>query len=487
MQVLKHLFKLFSGPFIFIIFYFLPIEGLSRSGLLVLATFLWALAWWITQPVPLGITALLPLIIFPAFGVMNITATAGLYGQNIFFWVMGLALLGYAMQKHGLAKRFAIQLLSIKGVASTTHRLLFFHMLATGILSMFISNSGVVAMMIPIGISVLSYIRTLADKLETKARSPLGNFIVLGSLYGAVAGGVGTIAGAPPNVVAVTVFEKLTGETIGWFRWMKVGVPLFLVFLVIFYLILRVLFPPEFTAIPAGQEFIRNEAKKLGKMSRGEKNVLFVFLAMVLLFTVPSIAPLLLGGQDPIAIWLKQALPIWTVPPVVLFMLFALPCDLKKREFTLMWRDAVAHAPWNVMLLLTGAVAMTEALSKFGFVAFVERGFAGLAVSSSTLPFIASFAMTTMTEMASGTAMIAILGNIFIPAALQVGFNPASMAVLLSNVANGYMFPWAGAPCAVAFASGEVDIKDMIRVGLVAAGILAVIAALAHMAFAPIF
>ncbi|MEE8176996.1 MAG: SLC13 family permease [Acidobacteriota bacterium] len=485
MPALKHLLKLFSGPLIFALFTFLPLEGLSRSGQLVLATFLWALAWWITQPVPLGITALLPLILFPAFGVMDISATAGLYGQTIFFWVMGLALLGYAMQKHGLAKRFAIGLLSIKGVASTTHRLAFFYMLATGILSMFISDAGVVAMMIPIGLSVLSYIRTLAGK--PKGRSPLGNFIVLGTLYGSIAGGVGTIAGSPTNIVAVSVLEKVTGETIDWFRWMKLGVPLFLVLLVIFYFILRFFFPPEFTAIPAGREFLRSESKKLGKMSRGEKNVLFTFLTMVMLFTIPSIAPFLLGAEAPAAIWLKQVLPIWIVPPAVMFMLFALPCDLKKREFTLMWKDAVEHAPWAAMLLCTGAVAMTAALSQFGFIEFVTQGLSGVGISSFNLPFIAAFTGTPMTELTSGTATTTLLGNILIPAAVSVGFNPASLAVLLSNVAIGKMFPWSGAPVAVAFASGEIEIKDLIKVALVADIVSAVTVALIHSAFAPVF
>ena len=487
MQGIKLLSRFFLGPFVFLAVYFLPFPGLPRPAHLVLATFLWALTWWITQPVPWGITALLPLVVFPAFGVMNITATTSLYGQTIFFWVMGLSLLGYAMQKHGLAKRFAIGLLSIKGVATTTHRLLFFYMLAGGILSMFISNSGVVAMMMPIGISLLSYVRTLADRSETRSSSPLGNFIALGTLYAAVAGGVATIAGSPPNVASLAVYEKLTGETISWFRWMKVGVPLSLTVLVTFYFVLRFFFPPEFTTIPGGQQFIREEARKLGKMSRGEKNVLLVFFLMVVLFIIPSVSPFLLGDQHPINSWLRQVLPIWTVPPIIMFLLFALPNDIEKGEFTLTWKDAVEHSPWSAMLLCTGAVAMTEALGHFGFVDFVKNGLAGLGVTNFTLPILAAFSATAMTEMASGTASVALLGNLFIPAAIQVGFNPASLTVLLSNVGGGMMFPWGGAPTAVAFASGEIELKNMIKVGLVADGLLAVIAALTHLLLAPLF
>ncbi|MBI2817194.1 MAG: DASS family sodium-coupled anion symporter [Acidobacteria bacterium] len=475
------------GPAAFAVICLLPVGELPRSGQLALATFVWALLWWITQPVPWGIAVLLPLIIFPAFGVMNIAATASLYGQSIFFWVWGLALLGYAMQKHGLGKRFAIGLLSVRGIATTTHRLLFFYMLTTCILSIFITDSAVVAMMIPIGISIVSYVRNLAGTSESNGCSSLAKFIALGTLYGAMAGGFGTIAGAPPNAVAATLLENLTGETISWFRWMKLGVPLGVFLVVIYYFLLKYFFPPELTNIPGGQEFIRNEAKKLGKMNQGEKNVLCIFVAMVLLFTAPSIAPFLLGSQSPITLSLRQALSIWTVPPIILFMLFALPKDIKKGEFTLMWRDVVEHTPWNVMLLLTGAVAMTEAMSRFGFVDFAKGGLAGFGITSFTLPIIAAFAGGVMTQLASGTATTALLANLFIPVAVNIGFNAASIAVLLSNVAIGIVLPWGGAPAAVAFASGEIDIKDMIRVGLLAEVILVVTVALVHLLVAPVF
>ena len=483
----KHLLRFLSGPLVFVLFNSLPLAGLPRPGRLVLATFAWAIVWWVAQPVPWGITALLPLILFPALGVMSAAETAGLYGQTVFFWVMGLALLGYAMQKHGLAKRFAIAILNMKGVATSTHRLLFFYMLAGTILSMFVSDSAVVAMMMPIGIALLSYVRTLAGRSEAGAFHNLGNFIALGTLYAAVAGGVATVAGAPPNIVAATVLEKLTGETISWFRWMKVGVPLSLTVLVIFYFILRFFFKPEITAIPGGREFLREEARKLGKMNQGEKNVLVTFAIMVVLFTVPSIAPFVLGEQHPVAVWLRQSLSIWTVPPIVMFLLFALPSDIRSGEFTLGWRDAVERTPWHAMLLCTGAVAMTEALGRFGFIEYMKTALAETGVSSATLPFLAPFAAAAMTEMASGTATVALLGNIFIPAAVQLGYNPASITVAMANVAIGMAFPWSGAPTAVAFASGEIDIKDMMRVGLVADAILALTVALTHLLFAPIF
>ena len=129
---------------------------------------------------------------------------------------------------------------------------------------------------------------------------------------------------------------------------------------------------------------------------------------------------------------------------------------------------------------------MTEALGQFGFNDFVTANVTGIGITRWNLPFVAAFAQTALTEMASGTAMVVLLGNILLPVALDVGFNPVSLTILLSNCANGVMFPWSGAPTAIAFASGELDVKNMIKVGFVADGILTVTVALVHWLVSPI-
>ncbi len=372
----KFALKILPGPWVFLVVLLLvPLEGLPYSGRLALALFLWTVLWWVTQPLPWGITALLPLVMYPLLAIMPIGATFRLYGQGIFFWIMGMALLGYAMEKHGLAKRFALRLLSIKGIANTSLRLAFFHMLATGLISMFISDIATIAVMIPIGVSVVSHARTIhagsESPLPAKRGSPLGSFFALGTLYAALAGGIGTIAGLAHNALSISLLETLTGRTITFFQWMKVGVPTFLTLLVVFYFILRFFFPPEFHTIPGAQEFIRSERAKLGKMSRAEINVTLVFGFMVVLFTLPSVVGVLWGAESSLAVALKGALPIWGVPPIVLFLLFGLPENTKTGKPLLTWKDAVEHSPWNIMLLCAGAVAQTDALVQFGFMEFL--------------------------------------------------------------------------------------------------------------------
>ena len=178
--------------------------------------------------------------VFPVFQVMSIRDATGLYGQRLFFWLLGISMLGYALEKHGVAKRFALVFLRIKGVANSTDTLTFMYMFVAAILSWFIADAGVIAMMMPIGMSLYAYIASVGDiNPPPGQKSRLASFLALGTLYGAVAGGVGTLAGGPHNVIAVALSDSLAGEYISWFRWMKVGVPLSATLLVTFWLLLR--------------------------------------------------------------------------------------------------------------------------------------------------------------------------------------------------------------------------------------------------------
>ena len=479
--------KILAGPTAFLLIYLLPLQGLPYHGRIAFATFVWAVVWWMARPIPWGISSLLPLVVFPVLGVMSIRATTALYGQRIFFWILGITMLGYALEKHGVAKRVALRFLTLKGVANSTAKLTFMYMLVTAIISMFIADVGVVGMMMPIGMSLFAYISGVTGIApEAGKKSRLASFLALGTLYGAVAGGVATIAGLPHNAIGVSLAESLADTYIGWFRWMKVGVPLFVVLLVSFYFLLRYFFPPEIATIPGGRDFVQGELKKLGKMTVGEINVLVSFVCMVLLFTGPSVIALALGADHPTALYLRNAVPTWLVPPAILFLLFLLPVNVQKGEGTLVWRDVVEHAPWNIIFLCTGAVAMTDALSQFGFLEFTNGVIGGLGIGITGLPFLAAGVTVVGTNLFSGTAASTLFCSIFIPTAAEIGFNPASMAILIPNAAVGILFPWAGASAGTAFASGFLDMKEMIKVGVVASLLIFVITTLIHLLFAPI-
>jgi solute carrier family 13 (sodium-dependent dicarboxylate transporter), member 2/3/5 len=282
------------------------------------------------------------------------------------------------------------------------------------------------------------------------------------------------------------MLERLTDRTLGFFEWMMVGLPLFLALLVAYFLVLRVLFPPELSGIPGGSDFIRAELARLGPMSRAETTVLGVFGCMVLLFMGPSIVSLLLGAEHPVAAYLNRAIPIWVVPPFVLILLFLIPVDFKTGKAALVWKDAANHAPWDIMLLVAGALAMTDALMQFQFMEFVQAHLAALGAGSVALPFLAATVVGFATNVISGLAATSLFCSVFIPMAAEVGFNPASMAMLIPNNGLGVIFPWAGAAAGTAFATGYIDLKDMIKVGIIATLLLALLSATMHIAFSPL-
>jgi sodium-dependent dicarboxylate transporter 2/3/5 len=263
---------------------------------------------------------------------------------------------------------------------------------------------------------------------------------------------------------------------------MIVGVPIFIVLLVAFYATLWVFVPPETRDLPSGETFLRAERAKLGPLRANERRVLFVFAMMVLLFTLPTLAGLVLGDRQPVAAWISRALPIWVVPPAVMFLLYTIR-SADESGGLLTWKDTERHAPWGTMFLVGGAVAMTDALAEFGFVELVGGLVKGLGIGPTLLPYVAATVVGLATNFISGTALYC---SIFIPAAAQIGFNPASMAILIGNVAVGLIFPWAGATTATAFAAGEVDMRRMIKVGLIASLIFIVLVATIHVLMAPI-
>jgi solute carrier family 13 (sodium-dependent dicarboxylate transporter), member 2/3/5 len=474
-----YLLKLLAGPAAFALILALPLD-LSYEGRVALATFICVIVWWMTEPMPWAVAAMLPFLVFPAAGVMDIAATMRLYGQPIFFWIMGTVLMGYAIEKHGLAHRFALAFLAARGVGGRTNRLTFTYMVMVGLISMFVSDAATIAMTIPIGMSVVRHAWTMSG-IPAAANTNFAAFITLGTLYASVAGGAATIMGVPHNAISVSMLEQFTGRQLGFFEWMIAGVPVFVTLLIAFYALLWMLVRPEIEEIPSGEAFLRAERAKLGQLRSNEKRVVFVFTVMVTLFTLPAFVGLALGAEHAVVAGMNRALPVWVVPPAIMFLLFTLRSSEEPDSALLTWKDAQHHAPWSTMFLVGGAVAMTDALTQFGFADFVGGIISNLGISPAMLPYIAATVAGVTTNFISGTALYC---TIFIPAAAQVGFNPASMAILIGNVAVGVIFPWAGATAATAFAAGEIRMDRMISIGVVATLIFIVITATIHLLLA---
>ena len=471
-----YLAAILAGPLVGAMVAALPL-GLSYQATVALATFACVITWWMTQPMPWAIAAMLPFLVFPAAGVMNIVDTMRLYGQPIFFWILGTVLMGFAIEKHGLAYRFAIAFLALRGIAGRTSRLTFIYMLIVGAISMFVSDAATVAMTIPIGMSIVRHTWTMTGAAAPE-KTNFAAFVTLGTFYASVAGGAATIMGVPHNAISVAVLQQVTGRQLGFFEWMIVGVPVFLALLVAFYAVLWVFVPPEMRTLPSGEAFLRQERSKLGPMRANERRVLLVFGVMVALFTLPTLGGLVLGGGHAITQWLERALPVWVVPPAVLFLLFTVRAADPPGQGLLTWRDAEQNGPWNSMFLVGGAVAMTDALTQFGFVEAVGGPVRRLGIGPTMLPYVTATLAGIATNFISGTALFA---SIFIPAAVQIGYNAASMAILLGQVGVGLVFPWAGATSATTFTAGQVALRPMIVIGMVATVVFVLIVATVHL------
>jgi di/tricarboxylate transporter len=167
----------------------------------------------------------------------------------------------------------------------------------------------------------------------------------------------------------------------------------------------------------------------------------------------------------------------------VMFLLFVAP-STERGTALLTWKDAERHTPWNIMILVAAAVGLTDALTKFGFVELVGGGVKGLGIGPTLLPFVAAVITALTTNIVSGVAAATLYCSIFVPAAAQIGYNPASIAILIANVAVGVAFPWAGATSATAFASGEIDMRRMVRIGIIGTAAFAIVAATIHLVLA---
>ena len=477
--------KFASGPLVAGILYLLPYAGVPPAGRIALGVFGWMVTWWMAQPVPWAVASLLPLILFPMFEVMNIGAAVALYGQTIFFWVWGTVLMGYAMERHGLAKRFALWFMSLAWVRGSANRTAFGFMLVTAMISTMLSDAATVALMVPVGVSLMAFVRAVQPAKEGQGKSNFGAFLALGALYGSVAGGTATIAGIPHNALSVALLERLTGRSLGWFEWMVAGLPVSAALLLVFYGVLRFFLPLEFKVVPGGTAFLEQTRVAQGPLSAGERSTLLVFAIMVALFVLPALLELSTGPGNPVTAWARTALNLNVVPPIVLLLLFSTPVNWREGQFVLRWRDAAAHTPWDIMLLVTSATGIVNVLVEFHFLDLVGSAVTGMGFGKVSLTFVASTIVAFSTNLISGVAATSFFGGIFIPAAQKVDLNPATMAVLIPNVAVGIALPWAGAACGTAFATGQIEMRDMIRIGAVATLVFAFVVAAVHLAVAP--
>ncbi len=430
------------------------------TAALAAAVLAWMAVWWLTEAVPLAITSLLPLVLFPVLGVAGGKEAAAPYADRIIFLYVGGFFLALGMEKWGLHRRIALATLLLVG--TSPNRLVGGVMLVTGIISMWVSNTATAMMMLPIATSLI-------DRMERHTGRPAGNFalcLLLGVAYAASIGGIGTPIGTPPNAVMVAFVERQYGVHIGFLEWSIVGVPFALVFLLVAWLYLtRFACPIREAALPGGRDGIRRDLAALGPMSRGERSVLIVFLLTVAGWMLRE--PIARIVPDDIGKWITTAIDDTTVALVGGLLLFVIPVDLRRAKFVMDW-DAVSKLPWDVLLLFGGGLSLAVGVQSSGLADVL----AGALGATHAWPMVLTMlllltASVFLSEVTSNTAQANLFMPILAGVALATGIAPLEViAPCTIALSCAFMMPMGTPPNAIVFGSGRVTIRQMARAGL---------------------
>ncbi|MFO0856088.1 MAG: SLC13 family permease [Phycisphaerales bacterium] len=495
------LIGLFLGPVVAALLYFiLPTQlhnaagevtaTLTNSGRLTIAIGGWLAVWWVSEAIPIEAAALLPLVAFPLFGVATFKETAIPYADEVVYLFLGGMLLGCAMERWNLHRRLA--LLVMLKVGTSPPKLLAGILLATALLSMWVSNTAAAIMMLPIAAGVVriaqhssrnkspattsasenltSLTPDLSESSSEGPGRPAKNFGVAAMLavaYGASIGGVGTLVGTPPNGVCAAFIAKTYPDTLTFSEWIKLGVPVMLVTLPVCWGLLLLLFPTRNLDIHGATDLLKREHESLGKTTKGEWLVIIIFsLASLAWIFRPQLVELFnltkqTADGKQIALLTDAGIAI-----TASLLMFLIPVKPRKGVMLLDWRTA-RTIPWGVLLLFGGGLTLAAAVEANGVDKVVASLFAGLhGIHPLIVVLIVTAAAMFISEIGSNTAVATVLLPIVATAAPAIGIHPYMLifAVTLA-VSLAFMMPSGTPPNALVFSSGYLRVPQMVRAG----------------------
>lgn len=452
---------LFGGPVIAVVVYLLLAPsvavgaGLSHAGHVTTALATLMAVWWLTEAIPVTATALLPIPLFPLFGVASTKAATAPFAHNLIFLFLGGFLLALAMQRWQLHRRIALLVLAALG--NRTEWLVAGFMGLTAWFSMWVSNTATVVMMLPIAISVID----LATRNAKANNQPVPvNFpicLMLGLAYAATIGGTGTLIGTPPNALLAAYVNTAYGVTIGFQQWMRFGLPVVILLLPLcWWMLTRWLYPIRTEQIAGSRALFAEELRGLGPMQRAEWIVTITFLCTALAWVFRPLVAHLLPSIDDTVIAMSGAL-----------LLFLIPAGGGTNKRVLDWSVA-SELPWGVLLLFGGGLSLASAMTANGVSTFIGQQIAGIgAVHPLILIFVVCLVVKILTEITSNTATAAAFLPVLGAIAVGFGVNPYLLLIPAAVGAScAFMLPVATPPNALVFASGRVTIAQMSRAGL---------------------
>jgi len=456
-------FGLWITPVVFVAVLLAP-TSLPAPAHRLAAVFAAVVILWVTEAIPLAMTALLGPAVAVVLGVEDATEVFASFGHPVLFLFLGSFMIARAMSLHGLDRRIALFVLSRPVVGDRPDRILFAFGAIAMLLSMWLSNTATTAMMLPIGMGVLSALPV--ERQGATAGWATGLMLMIA--YATAVGGVATPIGTPPNLIAIGMIEQLAGRRISFFEWMRFAVPISLAMFGALYLIVRAMYPAPTESFAGASRAIREQRAQLGPWSAGERATLAAFCLAVALWTLPGIATALLGADDPRSVALGKVLPEAVGAILAAGLLFVIPVDRSEHKFALGWSEAV-RIDWGTVLLFGGGLALGTLAFSTGLAKELGGGALAAAGELPRWAYVLAAVLigVVLTEFMSNTAIASLL----VPMFLAVGGAGAGDPVLAAIAATlgcslAFCLPVSTPPNAIVYGSGYVPLAAMIRTGV---------------------
>lgn len=460
--------KLILAILFFIIFLVFPLFPTNPIASKMFAVVVLMAFFWLTEIIPLGVTSLLPIILFPIFGIDSTSKISGNYMNSTIFLFLGGFFLSIAMEKWNLHRRIALSILNLMGTSK--YSIIIGFAVATSLMSMFISNTATAMIMLPIAMAIIY-------KVEDNFNQQLGHKFAVALLlviaYSASIGGIATLIGTPPNLVLMRVYETSFPDLprITFASWLPYGVPLSVGMMVFMLLMVMIMFLRKLPNNLLSKSEIKEQLSGLGRMSKAEIKILVIFIFIVFLwmfrepiqldwFTIPG------WGNS---LGLGKLVDDGTVGILGAIILFLMPANFNNFSERILTKESIKSVPWEIILLFGGGFALASGFESSG----LSKEIAVQLEYMHNLPIfviilVIGALVTTLTEFSSNTATAATMLPVIAAMAQVIGINPLILMIPAAISASfAFTMPISTPPNAIVFSSGRLKIKDMLLAGIV--------------------
>ncbi|MFN4111485.1 MAG: SLC13 family permease, partial [Ignavibacteria bacterium] len=424
---------------------------------------------WITEAIPIPVTALLPAVILPLFNVKGITNNEIIefngknvlanYANPIIFLFLSGFLIARSMQKWNLDRRLTYSILSFRNLADNPSLIILALLLISAFISMWISNTATTAMLLPLVVGIVN----ITKNSDTKNFSKV---LALSIAYGSSIGGIATLIGTPPNGICVSILRTSGNYDINFLEWLKIGLPITFLLIPVTWLLLLKVFPIEIKNIPGGKDYIKNLKEDIGPISKGEKFTLVGFVLLLILWISNPFWNIILPNK------IYNQLKNYDENLIALsiaILLFTIPVDWKSKKFVLDWKDS-KFVDWGTLFLFGGGIALSDAMFRTGLAGWIATTV--LKITGQPHPIVIVLIiiifMELLTEVTSNTAVTSMMVPILLSISIGLGIDGKLLAIAATLAASmAFMLPVATPPNAIVYGSGFIKITDMVRAGFI--------------------